>query len=157
MRMQQNTTKLLLESGKMNTFQISGQNDKSIFLIALDKQSYVNILYLLVLLPLGLTYFVFLVSGIILGIATFFPVGVLILIFMMWRWLQIAAFERHMAIQLQHITIPPMSYPSPKQMTRWQRLQAQLTNSITWKTLGYLLLKFPLGIFSFVITTVLLV
>jgi signal transduction histidine kinase len=50
-----------------------------------------------------------------------------------------------------------MSYASPKQMTYWQKFQAQLTNSMTWKTLAFLLLKFPLGLFSFVFTIVLLV
>ena len=52
--MQQNTTKPLLESGKMNTSQITGQVNTSIFHIAQDKQSYANILYLLVSLPLAL-------------------------------------------------------------------------------------------------------
>jgi len=157
MHMQQNTTKPLLDSGKMNTSQITGRINISIFHIAQDKQSYMNMLYLLVSFPLGLAYFVFLVTGIIVGIAVLFPIGVLILLFMMTAWKHIAAFERHMAIDWLHVDIPPLSYPSPILMTRWQRLLAQLTNSMTWKTLTYDLLKFPLGVFSFVITIVLLV
>ena len=157
MHMQQNTTKPLLESGKMNTSQMTGQVDTSIFHIAQDSQTYTNILYLLVSFPLGLAYFVFLIPGIIVGIGPMFLIAVFMLPLIITIWLHLAAFERQMTIQWLHIAIPPMSYPSPIQMTRWQRLQAQLTNSMTWKTLAYLLLKFPLGIFSFVITIVLLV
>jgi two-component system, OmpR family, phosphate regulon sensor histidine kinase PhoR len=157
MHMQQHTTKPLLESGKMNTSQLTGQVNMSIFHIALDKQSYASILYLLVSFPLGLVYFIFLIPGIVVGISTFFPIVVFMLPLIITAWMYLAAFERHMAIQWLHIAIPPMSYQSPLQMARWQRLQAQLTNSMTWKTLAYLLLKFPLGIFSFVITIVMLV
>jgi signal transduction histidine kinase len=157
MHMQQNTTKPLSENGQMNTSQITGQDDTSIFHIAQDKQTYTKILYLLVSFPLGLVYFVLLIPGIVVGISTFFPIVVFMLPLIITAWMHLAAFERHMAIQWLHIAIPPMSYPSPIQMARWQRLQAQLTNPMTWKTLAYLLLKFPLGIFSFVITIVLLV
>jgi signal transduction histidine kinase len=157
MHMQHKEIKPSLESSKMNTSQLTGRVNTSMFHIALAKQSYENMLYLLVSFPLGLAYFVFLVTGILLGVATFFPVGVIILIFMLWSWLQLAAFERYLAIQWLHIAIPPMSYPSPKQMTPWQKLQAQLTNSMTWKTLAFVLLKLPLGLFAFVITIVLLV
>ena len=157
MHMQQHTTKPLLENGQTNTSQITGQVNTSIFHIAQDRQTYTNILYLLVSFPLGLAYFVFLIPGIIVGIGPMFLIAVFMLPLIITIWLHLAAFERQMTIQWLHIAIPPMSYPSPIQMTRWQRLQAQLTNSMTWKTLAYLLLKFPLGIFSFVITIVLLV
>src|SRR5260370_29032041 len=86
-----------------------------------------------------------------------FLIAVFMLPLIITIWLHLAAHERQMTIQWLHIAIPPMSYSSRIQMTSWQRLQAQLTNSMTWKTLAYLLLKFPLGIFSFVITIVLLV
>src|SRR2546426_5483227 len=56
--MQQHTTKPLSEKGQMNTSQITGQVNTSIFHVAQDRQSYANILYLLVSFPLGLAYFV---------------------------------------------------------------------------------------------------
>ena len=139
----------------MNT---TGQSATSLFRVARDRQSYLNILYLLVSFPLGLAYFAFLVTGIALGIGTLVVwIGALILILMMSAWWQIAAFERSMAMRWLHVNIPPLSYSSPAQMTRWQRLQAQVSNPMTWKTLIYLLLKFPLGAASFVITLILLV
>ena len=154
MHMQQNTTKSLSESGKMNTSQRAGQVNTSIFHIVWDRQSYLNILYLLVSFPLGLAYFIFLVPGMVVGMSTLFLIAVFMLPLIITIWQHLAAFERRMAIQWLNIDIPPMSYRSPKQMTYWQRLQAQLTNSMTWKTLVYLLLKFPLGLFSFVITII---
>jgi signal transduction histidine kinase len=157
MHMQRNTTKPLLESRKMNTSQMTGQVNTSIFHIAHDTQSYMNILYLLVSFPLGLTYFIFLVPGMVVGLSVLFLIAVIMLPLIITILLHLAAFERNMAMQWLHIAIPPMSYPSPKRMAYWERLQAQLTNSMTWKSLVYLLLKFPLGIFSFVITIVLLV
>jgi signal transduction histidine kinase len=157
MRMQQNTTKPLWENDKMNTSQMTGQVNTSIFHIAQDRQSYMNILYLLVSFPLGLAYFLFLITGILIGIATTFLIAVFMLPLIITIWQHLAAFERRMAIQWLHIDIPPMSYTSTIQTTYWQKLQAQLTNPMTWKTLAYLLLKFPLGLFSFVITVVLLV
>jgi signal transduction histidine kinase len=155
--MRQNLTKPLLESGKMNTSQMTRQVNTSIFDIAQDRQSYTNMLYLLVSFPFGLAYFVFLITGLVLGIGTTFLIAIFLLPLMITIWKNLASFERRLAIQWLHVDIPPMSYPSPKQMTYWQKLQAQLTNSMTWKTLAYLLLKFPLGLFSFVITIVLLV
>lgn len=142
----------------MNSSRSVGWPPLSLFRVAQDRQSYTNMLYLLVSFPLGLSYFVFLVSGIVVGLGTLVIwIGVIILVLMMTSWWYIAAFERDMAIRWLHIVIPPLSYPSPIQLTRWQRLQVQIGNSMTWKTLAYLLLKFPLGLFSFVVTIVLLV
>jgi two-component system, OmpR family, phosphate regulon sensor histidine kinase PhoR len=157
MHMQQNTTKPLVKSGKMNTSQMTRQVNTSIFDVAQDKQSYTNMLYLLVSFPLGLAYFVLLINGMVLAIATTFLIAIFLLPLFITIWRNLAAFERRLAIQWLHVDIPPLSYPSPKQLTYWQKLQAQLTNSMTWKTLAYLLLKFPLGLFSFLITIVLLV
>jgi two-component system, OmpR family, phosphate regulon sensor histidine kinase PhoR len=157
MHMQQDTTKPFFESSKMNTSQMTRQVNTSIFDVAQDKQSYTNMLYLLVSFPLGLAYFVLLINAMVLGIATTFLIAIFLLPLFITIWRNLAAFERRMAIQWLHVDIPPMSYSSPKQLTYWQKLQAQLTNSMTWKTLAYLLLKFPLGLFSFLITIVLLV
>ncbi|HEX6555628.1 MAG TPA: ATP-binding protein [Ktedonobacteraceae bacterium] len=142
----------------MNPDRIVRRPPQSLFRAAQDRQSYTNMLYLLISFPLGLAYFVFLISGIVIGLGTLVIwIGVLILILMMAAWRYIAAFERHLAIHWLHVVIPPLSYPFPIPMTQWQRLQAQVGNSMTWKTLAYLLLKFPLGLFSFVIMIVLLV
>ena len=141
----------------MNISRTTEQIPISLFRVARDRQSYTNMLYLLLSFPLGLFYFVFLITGIVVGIVTLVIwIGVPILILMMAAWWYMAAFERHMAIDWLHVAIPPLSLSDawPTGITRWQKLQVHLSNSMTWKTLAYLLLKFPLGIFSFLATII---
>lgn len=128
----------------------------SMFHVALEKQSYRNLLYLLLSFPLGLCYFVVLVPGIALGVGTLVIwIGVPLLILLMSAWWYAAAFERHMAMRLLQVSIAPMGTASPGSMKWWQALPARLSNRMTWKTLAYLLLKFPLGLISFILTVVL--
>ncbi len=137
----------------MNMSQVTKPSDSTFFRVARDTQSYRNMLYLLLSFPLGLCYFVFLVVGIALGVGTLIiGIGVPILLFTVAVWWQLAQFERRMAMRWLGIAIPPLTYPSSTRMTLWQRAQSRLTNAMTWKTLTYLLVKFPLGIFSFVVT-----
>jgi two-component system, OmpR family, phosphate regulon sensor histidine kinase PhoR len=126
--------------------------------VARDIQSYKNIGYLLCSFFLGLFYFVLLVPGICLGIGTLIIwLGVPILFVVMWLWWQFAALERSIAISCLGVTIAPMNIAPPRSAGWWQRFQERLSNSMTWKTLAYLLLKFPLGICSFSMTLTLLV
>lgn len=126
--------------------------------VARDLQSYKNIGYLLCSFFLGLFYFVVLVPGICLGIGTLIIwLGVPMLFAVLWLLWQFAAFERSMAISWLGVTIAPMNIAPPSSGGWWQRFQERLSNSMTWKTLAYLLLKFPLGICSFSMTVALLV
>lgn len=126
--------------------------------VARDMQSYKNIGYLLCSFFLGLFYFVLLVPGICLGIGTLIIwLGVPMLFAVMWLWWQFAAVERSMAISWLGVSIAPMDIAPPRSGGWWQRFQERLSNSMTWKTLAYLLLKFPLGICSFSMTLTLLV
>src|SRR2546423_2057904 len=120
---------------------------------AREMQSYKNIGYLLCSFFLGLFYFVLLVPGICLGIGTLIIwLGVPMLFAVMWLWWQFATFERSMAISCLGVSIAPMSIAPPRSAGWWQRFQERLSNTMTWKTLAYLLLKFPLGICSFGMT-----
>jgi hypothetical protein len=120
-------------------------------------QTYLNTLYLLLAFPLGLFYFVFLVTGLSLGLATIIVwVGLLVLAFVFAAWYVMIAFERQMAILLLSEDIPPMSRQDLTGKSLWQKITATLTNSVTWKGLVYLFAKFPLGILSFVVLVTLL-
>ncbi|HEY7414791.1 MAG TPA: ATP-binding protein, partial [Ktedonobacteraceae bacterium] len=55
---------------------------------------------------------------------------------------------RMLVIRWLSMDVPPMYVVGTK--PRWT-LQARLSNSMTWKSLAYLFLKFPFGIFAFVI------
>lgn len=118
--------------------------------VALDKQSYKNIGYLFCSFFLGLCYFVLIVPGICLGVGTLIIwLGVPILFAVMWLWWQFAFFERALAISWLGIKIAPLEVKAPVSGNWWQHFQANLSRRMTWKTLAYVLLKFPLSTFCF--------
>ncbi|HXR65647.1 MAG TPA: ATP-binding protein [Ktedonobacteraceae bacterium] len=124
--------------------------------VVLNKQSYKNILYLLLSFFLGVGYFVMLLTGIVLGIGTLVIwIGVPILFGMVLFWWQLAAFERLLAIKMLGVPIAPMSAGAPRGAGFWRGFQERLGNEMTWKTLAYLFIKFPLGLFCFVFALVL--
>ena len=137
------------------------------------RQTYFNIAYPLLGLPLGTAYFVFLVTGISVGfglivIGVGFPILALVLAGS-WAMCQ---FERVLAISLLNEDIPPVARqdasgqgesgdPSLSSGERlfigaWRRLKAHLTNRLTWTGMFYLLLRFPLGIGTFTMAVTLI-
>ncbi|MHB8933939.1 MAG: sensor domain-containing protein [Bellilinea sp.] len=122
------------------------------FRVVANGQTYLNYIYLFLAFPLGLIYFIFLVVGISVGLATIIVwVGLLILLMVIAGWWLLAGFERIMAISLLRVDIQPMSTArSDKAQTTMEKLGAFLSNPVTWKGLVFLLAKFPLGIVSFV-------
>lgn len=122
------------------------------FGVAVRGQTYLNMLYLLLAFPLGLFYFVFLVTGLSLGISLVIVwVGFFVLLIVFTAWIALLVMERYLAIHLLHEDIPPINRESFKGKTTWQKLKAALANPVTWKGLLFLLARFPLGIFSFVV------
>ena len=115
-------------------------------------RTYTNLLYLMLALPLGLAYFIFLAVGLTVGFGlTLVWIGLPILALVFAGSWAFAAFERQAAILLLKADVPPMlPPPSPAQRTAWQRAGDFFSNPVTWKGMGFLLLKFPLGLVSFV-------
>jgi Putative sensor len=114
-------------------------------------RTYANLLYLLLAFPLGLAYFLFLIVGLALGFGlTIVWIGLPILALVFAGIWGFAAFERQAAILLLGAEVPPMvPPPSPVERTAWQRAGDFFSNPVTWKGMGFLLLKFPLGLVSF--------
>lgn len=130
---------------------------KKYFEVLIRPQSYSNLLYLLLSFPLGIFYFVFLVTGLSLG----FPliiliVGIFILAAVFAATWGMAAFERGLAISLLHVKIPPMAKAGAPDAGFWQRVKDYLTNPVTWKGLLYLFCRFPLGIINFTLVVTVL-
>src|SRR3954453_3268955 len=121
-------------------------------------RTYTNLLYLLLAFPLGLAYFIFLAVGLTVGFGlTIVWVGLPILALVFAGSWAFAAFERQAAMLLLGADVPPMlPPPSPVQRTAFQRAGDFFSNPVTWKGMGFLLLKFPLGIVSFVSVVALL-
>jgi hypothetical protein len=128
------------------------QSAGKIFRVMGDRQAYQNLFYLGAAFPLGIFYFVFLVSGISTGISlVIIWVGIPILLLVGAGWWIMASFERFMAIHLLNEDIPEMVRPVNENTDLWTRFKIYFTNPVTWKSLLYLFLKFPLGMVTFVI------
>ncbi len=125
--------------------------------VAFEKQTYMNILYLLFSFPLGTAYFIFLVTGLSLGFGLLLIwIGIPVLLIVFLAWWEIAAFERQMAIWFLGIDIPSMSLTPLNEKSILGRFIYRLKSPVTWKALLFLIVKFPLGIFSLVAMVVLL-
>lgn len=115
-------------------------------------QSYLNMFYLLAAFPLGLIYFIFIIVGLSIGLGLFITLlGIPILLGVMYMWLGFAYFERKMTSVLLNINIPYAYKKKTKKEGLWKSLKRTISDSYTWKSFGYLILKFPLGIISFVV------
>ena len=134
----------------------SNQTVSQIFRVMVNGQAYLNLIYLGAAFPLGIFYFVFLVSGISTGISlAIIWVGIPILLLVGVGWWLMARFERFMAIHLLNEDVPPMTRASNHNADIWTRFKEYIKNPVTWKSLLFLFLKFPLGIATFVILTTL--
>jgi hypothetical protein len=127
-------------------------NPGRFFRVVIRKQSYINLIYLFASFPLGILYFVFLVSGLSIGISlTIIWVGIPILLLVVITWIGLALFERFLAVQLLKEKIPTIEISLMDDADIWIRLKRGITNPITWKSLFYLFMKFPLGLFTFIV------
>ncbi|MGH7543355.1 MAG: sensor domain-containing protein [Gemmatimonadota bacterium] len=119
------------------------------------RQSYLNIVYLILGFPLGLAYFVLYVTGGALGIGLLIvTVGaaILLLLILAAQWLGV--FERLLAVHLLGVPIAPGHTPWKEGESLGRYLKAVLRNRTTWTGLFYLLMKFPLGLASWIVTVV---
>jgi Putative sensor len=132
------------------------QSEASVTGVLFESQTYRNLAYLLLSFVLGIAYLVFLVTGLSVGVGlTAVWVGIPILLLVTAAWWKLAAFERMMAGRLLGVSITP---PTPRQpnVRLVRRVTRHFGDSLTWKSLLFLLLKFPLGIISFVLSVTLI-
>ena len=115
-----------------------------------------NLIYLLLSLPIGILYFVVLITGFSLGAGLLITlVGIPILVAMIFVTYILGDLDRKMTSLLLGVNIAkPEARPSNDDSAR-AILVAQVKSLQFWKELGYLLLKMPLGVISFTIAIVL--
>jgi len=122
------------------------------FGVITKKETYLNLVFLLLAFPLGLFYFISLVVGFSVGISLLIIwVGFFILVLLFPAIWYAIAFERIQAIHLLGEKIPPMTKPTVTDQRMIDKIKAFFTNPVTWKGLLYLFLKFPIGIIEFTI------
>lgn len=122
------------------------------FTIFAKPKMYLTLLYLFLAFPLGLAYFVLLVVGFSLGFSLIIIwVGLIILALLFSTIWLLISFERLQTTYLLGIPIPIISPESTENISLWQKLKLFLIDPATWKGVLFILLKFPIGIISFVV------
>ncbi len=111
-----------------------------------------NLFYLLLSLPLGILYFVILITGFSLGAGLAITIiGIPLLVAMIFITYIMGDLDRKMTSLFLGVQIAkPEARPSDKDGAT-AILVAQLKSLQFWKELGYLLLKLPLGVISFTV------
>src|SRR5919202_5111035 len=114
--------------------------------VAREPQSYRNLLYLALALPLGVTYVPVLAAGLSAGAGlAVILVGLALLLGTLFAVRAMAAVERLRARALLRMGIPPPIEGGIGLSWR-QRMQLWLRDPVTWKSMVYLLAKLPMGI-----------
>jgi signal transduction histidine kinase len=114
--------------------------------VAWDAQSYRNLLYLALALPLGVAYVCVIAVGLAAGVGlAVIVVGLLVLLATLFAVRAMAAVERLLSRTLLRIGIHPPIEGGIGLGWR-QRLQLWLRDPVTWKSMVYLLAKLPMGI-----------
>jgi signal transduction histidine kinase len=119
--------------------------------VPLRGQTWLNVAYVLLAFPTGLAYFLVLVVGISVGAAlTILVVGIGILLATLAAWRAMAAMERGLARGLLGVPIPQPA--DRRELAGIDRVRRWLRDPVTWKSLVFVTLKFPLGIVSLAAT-----
>jgi hypothetical protein len=113
-------------------------------------QTYRNLLFSLISFPLVILYFVTLIAGLSVGLGTaILFVGLLIAAATLSIARLFGRLERELAKAMLGATFnPPPARP--------RGLRAALTDAQSWKIVVFLILRFPLGVISFVVSMLLI-
>jgi Putative sensor len=128
-----------------------------LFGVLLDPRAYGSLLFMFLSLATGILYFTWAVTGVALSL------GLSVLIISLPFVLLFLASIRLFSLVEGRIVESLLGVRMPRRPRRaapgsiWARLGARLADGRTWTTLLYMVLKLPLGIFSFTVFTVLLV
>jgi signal transduction histidine kinase len=115
-------------------------------------QSYLNLFYLLAAFPLGLIYFILLVTLISTSLSTIVAlIGIPLLLATLYIWLGLAEFERQLSSWWLNVPIQRMPLLAEPGAGYWARLGTRLRARVTWTSLLYLFIKMIFGTVVFVI------
>jgi len=120
--------------------------------VVANAQTYRNLLYLLLAFPLGIAYYVLLMLGFTLGLVlSVLVVGLGVLIGTVIGLRFIESFERRLANTLLGTAIPAPDDVEKDDEGIVGTVKAYLQAPSTWRGLGFVILKFWIGVLSFVL------
>lgn len=123
-----------------------------------DSRTYGSLVYSLLGLPLGVFGFIVVVTGLALGLGLLITlIGIPILVATLLFVQAMAGMERRLAWSLLDAPMPrrPPRRPNSEGFF-WRRLRNLLTGRQTWREVGWLLLRLPLGIVGFTVAATIL-
>ncbi len=125
--------------------------------VFLDPRAYGALLFMFLSLATGVLYFTWAVTGLSLSIGLSvlifgFPVALLFLASVRL----FSLVEGRLVESLLGVRMPRRPRFATPEGSMWARLRSWLADRRTWTTMLYMVLKLPLGIFSFVLFTVLM-
>ncbi len=124
---------------------------RRIFGVFTQQRTYLNLLYAALALPLGIAYFVALVTLVSLGAGMAVTlIGLPLLVVTIYGWCWLADTDRLLTNSLLGTRIRPLDFSRERGMS-WglARLWSRLRNPATWRAGVYLFLRFPQGIIIF--------
>jgi Putative sensor len=105
-------------------------------------------------LPLGTAYFIWLVTGLSTGLGLAITiVGIPLLTLVLAATRPLLMLERGLANALLGTSLPPVAV-APQGEGIFGRFKAYWTDGTTWRGIGYLLARFPIGLATFTIAVV---
>jgi len=120
------------------------------FRVAGEPQTYLNLLYLLLVFPLGIIYFVLIITGFSLSVSLLILiVGIFIAALFLLLLHGLSQLHLRFASALLNFQITPSNVNLADNPDFISRIKAIVKNSRTYTGLLYLFLAFPLGIIYF--------
>ena len=123
------------------------------FDVIVKPQTWRNVAYLLLAFPLGIFYFVFLVTGLSLGLGLLITLlGIPILVGVLASAYGLGDFER----LITNLLLEQDTQPSHRLAVSgglWEKIKALVGSAETWKRVWYLFVEFPFGIIGFTLVT----
>jgi hypothetical protein len=127
------------------------------FGIALQGKSYLNLLYLLIMLPLGIIYFTFVITGFSISIGLLILIiGIFIAFLFLVLVRGISTFHLHYASTLLGFELPTKGQKATTGKGFFDHLKKVLSDGKTYTSMIYMFLELPLGIIYFTIIITLL-
>ena len=122
-----------------------------------DSRTYGSLVYSLLGLPIGIFGFVVVVTGVALGLGLLITlIGIPILVATLLFVQAMAAMERRLAWSLLGASMPRRRPRPTSDGFFWRRLRDLVTGRQTWRELGFVVLRLPLGIVGFTIAVAIL-
>jgi hypothetical protein len=116
-----------------------------------ERRTYLALLYAVLGLPLGIFYFIFIVTGLSLGLGLLITLaGIPVLVLTLAGCRGLAQLERTLTASLLDAPMP-RAESGREEGLLWRRLVSQVRSAETRRDLAYLLIRFATGMASFVI------